>query len=154
MAGGKIVPDKKRRRTATLISVLLAAVVFGWVFVYYFRGLLRLGYVDSAIGTVRTLVDEEKVFAEAHPDSGYACKLSDLSSTEMLRELAKSGRRNGYSFELLCRAGVGAGLHQAFQVIAHPLHADMPVFCSDQSGILRSDYGGSTAKCLESRGPL
>jgi hypothetical protein len=136
------------------LAVFLAVAFFGWISFTYFRGLLRVGYIDSAIGTVHSLVTEESHFAEAHPNVGYSCKMSDLDSNEMIREMGKTGGRNGYSFELICPARERTGARDAFQIVAHPIHAGMPVFCSDQSGVLRSDYGGSPTKCLHSRDPM
>lgn len=109
-----------------------------------------LGFVDSAIGTLRTGVAEESHFAEAHPDLGDTCAISDLDSDDMLRKLAQSGQRNGYAFELNCPARDRSRPRRIFQVTARPLHSDMPAYCTDQSGILRYDEGGLPAKCLQS----
>src|ERR1700680_896979 len=136
--------SKKKSRTATAAIVFAVVAISGWIIIPYFRGLRNLGYVDSAIFTLRTLVAAESHFAEAHPSFGYACAISDLASSDldsnrMLKELAKSEQRNGYSFELICSVGTRTGARRAFQVTVRPLHADMPAYCTDQSGVVRAD---------------
>jgi hypothetical protein len=62
--------SKKKSRTAAVAVVCAVVAVSGWITIPYLWGLVKLGYVDSAIGTLRTWVDEEAHFAEAHPDLG------------------------------------------------------------------------------------
>lgn len=143
-------PDKEKSRTARVAVISLVVAVSCWIIIPHFWHLFLLGDIDSAIVTMRTLVDAETHFAEAYPDVGYTCTISDLDSYEMLRKLAKNGQRNGYAFELACPAGEGTGPRRTFQVTARPLHAELPAYCSDQSGVLRYDEQGSTAKCLQS----
>lgn len=117
----------------------------------FFQGLLSLGYVDSAIGSMRTLVDAESRFAKAHPSLGYTCTLSELPPDPLIASPAKNGQRNGYSFEITgCREGSGQEPNPGYTLTARPLHKGMPAFCADQSGILRSDENGSVEKCLKS----
>lgn len=146
--------DQKKSRTATIFVICLVLIVSAWIVIPHFWRLMLLGDVDSAISTLRILVDEESHFAESHPDLGYTCAISDFGSSKMLRDLAKSGRRNGYAFELNCPEGNRTGPRLAFQVTARPLHSELSAYCSDQSGILRYDEQGSTAKCLQSGTPL
>jgi hypothetical protein len=142
-------PGKKQSRTATVAVICLIVALLCWIIIPRFWHLLLLGDIDSAIGTMRTLVDAESNYAEVHPGVGYTCTIADLDSVEMLRKLAKSGQRNGYAFELSCPASEGTRPRRTFQVTARPLHADLPAYCSDQSGVLRYDEQGSTAKCLQ-----
>jgi hypothetical protein len=140
--------------TAMIVLIIVGLVVLGWIAIYYFRGSLMLGYVDSAIGSMRAIVAAEGRFAEAHPGLGYTCALSELPPDRLIGRLVNSGNRNGYAFEISgCQVG-GKDPNKRFQVTARPLHKQMPAFCSDQSGILRSDESGSPAKCLESGVPL
>src|SRR3974390_1511748 len=144
-------PDKKKSRTVSVVAVVVVLVAVIWIAIPHLRSLRNLGYIDSAIGTVRVLVTEENNYARSHPRQGYSCALTDLTSNDLLRELAKSGRRNGYAFELICPAEPGTSPRQSFQITARPLRAELPAYCSDQSGILKSDDGGSPTNCL-SRG--
>lgn len=114
-----------------------------------------LGDVDSAIGRVRVVSAAEAQFAKQHPELGYTCAFSQLPrSEEIARLLAKDRIDNGYAFEIIgCQAAASKKANSTYYVTARPLHTGQPAFCSDQSGILMSDAGGSAEKCLAKRSP-
>jgi hypothetical protein len=137
---------------ALVVVGSLALLFAGWIF---FNRLHDLGYVDSAIGSMRGLVASEAKFAQAHPGIGYTCTLSALPPNDLTAELVRNARRNGYAFEIIgCSAEGGKMPNAKYQVVARPLFSRLPAFCSDQSGVLRSDEGGSVQKCLESGIPV
>jgi hypothetical protein len=118
-----------------------------WSVTTIFQGLLALGRLDSAIGSVRALVDAEARFARAHPNVGYTCSLSELDisgsmAKDSVSELVRSGRRNGYSFEIRgCEIGKGRKTNLTYHIVARPLGGGENV-CADQSEILRFyDHG-------------
>lgn len=115
-----------------------------------------LGYVDSAIGTLRALGAAETKFADAHPDVGFTCTLSQLEMDPLVAQLVKSRERNGYEFEIGgCRVEEdGKGPNPIYHVTARPLHKEQPAFCADESRVLKQDEGGSIAKCVEMGLPL
>src|ERR1700674_2821380 len=88
----------KRKPWLTIRSVVLGlgAIVVGSFVVRCFVGLHTLGYVDSAIVTMRTLVADENKFAETHPSLGYTCTLARVTTDSAIA----SGGRNGYTFEI------------------------------------------------------
>jgi hypothetical protein len=111
-----------------------------------------LGFIDSAIGRVRVISAAEALFARAHPDIGYTCTLSQLPrSEEITRLLAQNRIDNGYAFEIVGCQAVPEKPNMTYQVTARPLHMGQPAFCSHQSGVLMSDDGGSTEKCIAKR---
>ena len=131
----------------------LAPILAGWVFL---NRLKRLGYLDSVIGTMRELVVAETKFAQVHSEIGYTCALSALPSDGVTAEVIETGRRNEYAFQISgCSAGLQAQANIKFkyQITARPLLDGMPAFCSDQSGVLRYDVGGSIRKCVENGVP-
>jgi len=115
-----------------------------------------LGFVDSAIGRVRVISAAETLFAKAHPELGYTCTLSQLPrSEEITRLLAQNRIDNGYAFEIIgCQAAVPEKPNATYYLTARPLHTGQPAFCSDQSGVLMSDEGGSVEKCIARRKPF
>jgi hypothetical protein len=141
-----------RRKLLLVIALIVGALVL--FAIYYVVPLWKLGCIDSAIGTMRILVNEEQEFAKQHPTQGFGCQLSDFQSNEMLRKLAQTHRRNGYAFEIACSAKQQNGSQSAFQLIARPLLSKLPAYCADQSGILWWDNDGSTTTCLANRVPL
>lgn len=141
-----------RRNGLLAIGLLVGGVAF--FIVRYGIPLRNLGYIDSAIGTMRTLVAEEQEFARKHPSRGYSCRLSNFQSSEMLRRLAQTGKRNGYAFEITCPATEQSGIQKTFRTTARPLVSGVPAYCADQSGVLWWDEAGSPTKCLRNRIPL
>ncbi|HTQ61832.1 MAG TPA: hypothetical protein VMI32_16535 [Candidatus Solibacter sp.] len=138
------------------LSVVLGSlilIVAGWIFLSRF---MRLGYVDSAIGSMRTLVAAETKYTQAHPEVGYTCSLSALPSDEFkIVEQLRNGTRNGYTFQIGgCQVADAKRPNAKYELMARPLLKGMPAYCSDQSGIVKYDESGSIEKCLESGIPL
>ena len=144
--------DQKKKLLIVLLvlvsSVLLAA---GWIFL---NRAMRLAYNDSAIGSLRVLVNSEAKFARTHPDIGYACTLSALPNDDLTAEHIKNGRRNEYAFEISCSAEEVKRPSTKYQLTARPFLTGMPAFCSDQTGVVKYEESGSIGKCLESGVPF
>jgi len=146
-------PEKKLSVPALIVGCV-AVTFLGWNVICFVRQAHTLGYVDSAIVSIRIINAQETKFARVHPDTGYTCTLSELPPHEVIQDLMKDVRRNGYVFEITgCSGEIGGRPNQTYQVTARPMQANMPVFCSDQSGVLRSDEGGSPGVCLQSGPP-
>lgn len=135
------------------VAVVAAAVVLVYLALRQVRGSMALGNVDSAIVRVRTICAVEAQFSKTHPQQGYTCAFSQLPPSEEITRLLERDRiDNGYVFEILgCEA---AGPDKRYHVTARPLHSGEPAFCSDQSGIVRSDAAGSVENCLARGTPL
>ncbi len=131
----------------------LALIIGCWIF---FSRAMRLGYTDSAIGAIRTLLAAEKKFAEAHPEVGYTCSMSALPSDEFkIVEQLRNGTWNGYAFQIGgCQVAKGTSSNVKYQLTARPLLNGMPAYCSDQSDIVKYDESGSVHKCLENGVPF
>jgi hypothetical protein len=159
---GMLIPTSKTAASKTPARklALLAVAVFLAVVGYFgFRmiwGLMMRGYVDSAIFRMRVLNAAETQFAKEHSALGYTCKLSELpSSAEIVRLLAKGSIDNGYAFEIVgCHAADAQAPNPVYYISARPLHSRQPAFCSDQSGIVKADYGGSVEGCRSNGVPL
>jgi hypothetical protein len=145
----------KSRKRVLFVIFLIGAVVSVVAYQLWLSPLRRLGYVDSAIGSMRVLVATQARFAQVHPDLGYACALSALPSDEITAELIKNGRKNGYAFEISgCHTADGERRNTKYQLTARPLVTGMPAFCSNQSGVVRYDETGSVQKCLQNGVPV
>jgi hypothetical protein len=145
----------KAKRLALLI-VAVAVIVLGYFVFRTMRGLMMLGFVDSAIARIRVISASETQFAKEHPELGYTCALSQLPrGEEITRLLARDRIDNGYAFGIIgCQAAAPKKPNSTYSVTARPLHTGQPAFCSDQSGILMSDEGGSVERCLAQRTPF
>ena len=141
-------PSAKKRLLVIVTILGVGACI--WIASKRVQSLLMLGYVDSAIGRVRTVVAAEDEFARLHPEVGFTCMLSELPRDEQIGRLVKDGTDNGYAFTLAgCRAIEPGKPISKYYITARPLHSRLPAFCSDQSGILKSDPSGSIEKCVQ-----
>jgi hypothetical protein len=134
---------------AITVALLVAAGYYGFAWV---RGLMMLGYVDSAIARVRALSTAESEFAKAHPTEGYTCDLTQLPGGQQIQRLIAQNRTdNGYAFDIVgCQPSGASGPNAKYFITAGPLSSGRPAFCTDQSGVLKSDYSGSVDKCRTS----
>ena len=133
------------------VILVLGVILITWLGFRHIIGLLELGYVDSAIVGVRALVADENKFAQNHPSLGYSCSLAQITADRMLA----SGQKNSYAFELANCEPVAEGRpNKFFTITARPLRKGMPAYCSDQSGVVKSDYDGSITNCVKVGGPL
>ena len=95
------------------------------------------------------VVTAETEFAKAHPDKGYTCAMSELPQSELVARLTSNGVDNGYSFKIIgCRDLASENPNSTFHLTARPLHSGFPAFCSDSSGVVKSDNTGSVEKCM------
>lgn len=147
--------EKSKRRRLALIFAAPVLSVLAWFAFRTLRGLLALGYVDSAIVRVRAVGAAEAQFAKAHPETGYTCAISQLPQDELVKRLANGGIDNGYAFGIVgCQTSDPQKPNSVYRVIARPLHSWLPAFCSDPTGVVRSDDSGSVEKCLANGVPL
>ena len=150
--------SKQRSKRNKMSPVVLAVVfvVVGYFGFRWIRGLMMLGYADSAIVRMRGLHAAEVQFAQAHPTVGYTCALLQLPPNgEVQRLLTGNGIDNGYAFEIAgCQAPDARRPNSAYYTSARPLHPGQPAFCSDESGTLKAEYSGSVEKCRANGLPL
>jgi hypothetical protein len=119
----------------------------------------------AAVSKLRAVTALEKKFAAAYVDKGFACELpllrpaeSDQNSVDYdpLRFLT-TGTSAGYKFVLgNCRTDAkGVVVH--YEATAVPVErgkTGFHAFCTDDSGLLWYDAGGSATNCLASRRAL
>jgi hypothetical protein len=147
--------EKSKRRRLAIIFAAPVLSALAWFAFRTLRGLMALGYVDSAIVRVRAVGAAEAQFAKAHPEKGYTCTISQLPQDELVVGLANGGIDNGYAFRIVgCQTSGPQKPNTVYQVTARPLHSWLPAFCSDASGVLRSDDSGSVEKCLATGVPV
>jgi hypothetical protein len=155
----KEIPSKTARpkvKRISFLTIIAALSVVGFPAVRTIRGLMMLGYEDSAIGRVRVISAAETEFAKVHLELGYTCTLSQLPHTEEITRILRQDQiDNGYAFKIGgCQAAAAKKPISTYNITARPLNMGQPAFCSDQSGILMSDEGGSVEKCLAKRSPF
>jgi hypothetical protein len=151
--GSTATKSVRKKRLFTAALALLAAAILAYFFFVYFRRFMALGYVDFAIGTLRDIHVAEAEYASKHPQQGYACEFSTIAS--QIPALRNSNSRNGYEFGIrFCGAEAPGEPNRRYWVIANPLHAALPAFCVDQSGLLKVGESGSIEDCMLRGQPL
>jgi hypothetical protein len=141
--------ERTKTKALSFAVVIVVVSLLGYFAFRTLRGLMMLGYVDSAMIRLRVISAAEADFSKAHPALGYRCTLSQLPGSDVItRLLAKDRIDNGYVFEIAGCQALGSKPNSTYQLTARPLHSELPAFCSDQSGVVKSDARGSVEKCL------
>jgi type IV pilus assembly protein PilA len=108
---------------------------------------------SSALASVRTIAVAEVSYAAAHPEAGFTCSLSELSSSQSIDRILAGGEKHGYRFEIMgCEAEAPGGANTRYKIVAYPIVANQTgihAFCSDESAVIRQHSGGSAQSCVE-----
>jgi hypothetical protein len=113
-----------------------------------------------AVGKLRRITTLQNDYAVLHPTKGFACQLPLLKPTAATRDdydadaFLLSSDHAGYRTSLIgCEPELG-GMVRRYQITAVPLEpgkSGVRAFCTDQTGVLWYDAGGSAANCLAVR---
>jgi hypothetical protein len=117
----------------------------------------------TAVGDLRRLTALQNRFSAAHPEKGFTCQLPLLKSTTPSTDDYDPERfllldtYAGYRIKLDGCEPNQQGLvtrYWATSVPAAPRISGVRAFCTDQSGALWYDNGGSADSCLARRQPI
>ncbi len=112
----------------------------------------QMGTETSAVAAVRTLNTAEIAYAQAHPDLGYTCSLSELAGSWGVSGELAGGQKNGYVFKVQgCSPAKTNGPIAKYQVVAYPAAQHIganPAFCSNESDVIKIARNGSPQDCL------
>jgi|KBSMisStaDraftv2_1062788.scaffolds.fasta_scaffold213245_1 hypothetical protein len=108
---------------------------------------------NAILTAVRTLNTAEIAYLQRHPESGYSCSLSDLSSAWQIDSDLHAKETDGYTFELKCPTVKSGSRASKYQLLAYP-SADSkkpgaPVYCSDESDVIRISHSGTPEDCMK-----
>jgi type IV pilus assembly protein PilA len=105
---------------------------------------------SPAVASVRTFNSAEVTYSTEHPDVGFTCSLSDLST--LADGSVAEGQKSGYAFELKgCLAGAD-GANLKYLVVAYPVtrnQSGVRAFCSDESAVIKVSASGVAQDCVE-----
>ena len=109
----------------------------------------------AAVASMRAVIDAEANYQATHQEAGFTCRLPEMSG---LDPALVGGLRHGYSFLLQnCAAATEGGPVVRFQLVVSPLAkgtSGIRAFCTDETGVIRMDAGGSGDNCLDHGTPL
>ncbi|HZQ92649.1 MAG TPA: pili assembly chaperone [Terriglobales bacterium] len=124
---------------------------------------------SSAVGSIRTLNTAEVTYSSTYPDLGFTCTLANLgppsgsasatsTSAGLIDSVLASGAKSGYTFALTgCTAAGSSTILVTYQSQGVPVaigQTGQRAFCSDQSGVIKYDSGGSGTTCTSSGSAL
>jgi len=114
----------------------------------------------TAVGNLHRLATLQASYSASHPNKGFACQLSLLKSNKSASggydpdEFLLSETYAGYRITLTgCEPGTNGVVHsyRAIAVPREPGKSGVRAFCTDQTGALWYDAGGSPENCLATR---
>jgi hypothetical protein len=116
-----------------------------------------------AVGNLRRIATLQAQYETAHPTKGFSCVLADLKQEPPPNNaydpdtFLVTDSHAGYTFALggcETSAGVKVTRYRATAVPRDPGKSGVRAFCTDQSGGIWYDSGGSAEKCLVSHQPI
>jgi type IV pilus assembly protein PilA len=160
--------QSKKNKGFSLIELLIVVAIILIIAAIAIPNLLRSRIAAneaSAVGSMRTLNTAEITYNTTYNTSGFTCNLPDLappsgggSATSTAAGLIDStlaaGTKSGYAFALTGCTGTPVATYQS---TADPVTAGTTgqrSFCSDNSGVIKQDAGGSSANCLTGNTPI
>jgi hypothetical protein len=153
----------QKRLIPALVVVFILCVAASFIPVLDGPNSHRAAREAVAVGNLRKLSGLQRRFSATHPEKGFTCQLPLLKSTT-----SSSGDYDPEEFLLLDRyAGYRIRLdgcdpdpkglvtrYWATAVPVEPGKSGVRAFCTDQSGTLWYDNGGSADNCLAQHRPI
>jgi type IV pilus assembly protein PilA len=112
---------------------------------------------SSAVTDLRLINTAEITYQTASEKGEFTCDLSALRASGLENDVLLSGHKHGYNFVLQRCGAEEAGTPARYQVVAYPAtpnQSGVRAFCSDESGVIKSDAKGSPEACLAAGTPI
>ena len=143
--------SKKARLIWGLSVLLLLLIILAVAIPNFMRSRIdRFAHTISPLGSVRTLISAEAIYATQNPGRGYLC-LQELGSAGLIDPRLASGTRVGYRYVITeCE---GELPHKTYTIMAYPLQPSkgQRTYCAKESGVIHAaDLGASLETCLQS----
>ena len=162
----------RKQKGFSLIELLIVVAIILIIAAIAIPNLLRSRIAAneaSAVGSIRTLNTAEVTYASTYPDLGFTCTLGNMgppagsaaatsTTAGLVDGVLASGTKSGYSFLLTgCTAAGSTSINVTYQSQGTPIapgQTGQRAFCSDQSGVIKYDGGGSGTTCSASGSAL
>jgi hypothetical protein len=119
---------------------------------------------SGVVNSLRSLGGAEATYAATFPNVGYTCELSDLGgqnsgqapnehAAQLIGPALEANARYGYKIAI---AGCGTVPSAAYRIVAIPTQKGLghPVYCTDQSAVIRSIEQNAAEQCLTRGRPV
>src|SRR5258708_1925925 len=145
-----------KRTVLTVCTVLFIAVVF-WLGIFPPRTPRVFLNQRRAVESIRSLNLAQHEYAARHPDTGFACNLSDLgehgpeplSRVALVDRILASGTKSSYRFEIRC-AQRGDQKATSYTITAMPVEPGTTgkyTLCTDQTAEIWYSESGMASDC-------
>jgi hypothetical protein len=115
---------------------LLAAFLFSGLFLFKAR---ELGYLDSAIGSLRELNNSAHTYAAAHLKSGFPRPIEEMYAAGLINDTLRYGLKNRYRYTYLPRISTHNASVEGYEIRGDPIDS-WPKrwhFYTDDTGLIR-----------------
>jgi hypothetical protein len=113
---------------------------------HYLYGMRELGYLDSAIGSMRELTSAAQGWADAHQRQGYPKSIEEMYAAGLIDETLRLGLKNRYRYTYVPKAPEADGRVTDYEIHGDPIDSTPTRwhFYADRTGVLRYSEGPAT----------
>ena len=147
-------------KQSSIVSILILVFFISLVFWPYKCAPRIFLNQLSATRSVETISLSQREYAARHPQSGYACILSDLAEQNSgggtLDSVLAAGTKSGYNFEIQCPQDKSRRIEH-YAIVGAPVKPGITgqyVLCGDQNGEIWYSENGSAPDCLARHKPV
>ena len=136
-------PLAKKLGIAVAIVVAIAGIYEAGHFLF---GMRELGYMDSAIGSMRELTNAAQGWADAHPQQGYPKSIEEMYAAGLIDGTLRLSVKNRYRYTYVPKAPEADGRVTDYEIHGDPIDST-PIrwhFYTDRTGVLRYSEGPAT----------
>jgi prepilin-type N-terminal cleavage/methylation domain-containing protein len=158
----------RKQKGFSLIELLIVVAIILIIAAIAIPNLLRSRIAAneaSAVGSVRTINTAQATYSSTYPSVGFADSLAklgppagtaaaDSNTAGLVDNVLAAGTKSGYSFTIGGTTGTPVVTYTSQAAPVSAGQTGQRAFCSDQSGVIKYDAGGSGSSCTSGTAAL